>query len=186
MSPEQPVSNPARVDRPEEGKVDGSATPLSSSSTIDRLTAELAEAREERKAQTARYLRLLSQAQADESRAESAESQLAALREAHERFKEAAQVAVSFMATVEWTSGENDATDARLGLEEALESALPSTPCPSCEGLREALAHYGEHYVACRLRINTEGSVENCTCGLSAAMASSRLPSRQEEGLKTI
>jgi hypothetical protein len=45
---EEATSIPARVDRPDEGKADGSATPLSSSSTIDRLTAELAEARKER------------------------------------------------------------------------------------------------------------------------------------------
>jgi hypothetical protein len=44
---EQPEFDPARVGRPEEGKASGSAPPLSSSSTIDRLTAELAEARKE-------------------------------------------------------------------------------------------------------------------------------------------
>jgi hypothetical protein len=135
---EEAQSNPARVDRPEEGKADGSATPLSSSSAIDRLTAELAEARAER--DSARRLLAASmdayRMKEMRERAESAESQLAALREALKDVEP-----VSTFTPILWFS-------------------LNDHP------------RY-EEYIRVRTLLSDV-----------AALASSRLPSRQEEGRK--
>ena len=147
---EKPQSDPARIKALEEGtpigsatetssscpvsegQASGSAPPLPSSSAIDRLTAELAEAVNDVDG-------WIEACRAAEDRAESAESQLAALRE----------VLTSVQAMFE--HGDKFPQD------------------------REPLEPWASNQAALR---------DTAKAAVAAALASSRLPSRQEEGRK--
>jgi hypothetical protein len=159
--------------------------------TIDRLTAELAEAVNDVDG-------WIEACRAAEDRAESAESQLAALREVLTSVQAMFEHGDKFPQDREplepWASNQAALRDAAKAAVAAALSASPqpsAPPCPSCEGLREALPKelrdLSEAYASLpigQFRQDVLTMMLEWRVVVDLALASSRLPSRQEEGRK--